>query len=70
MDGAAVEDGEGGFAFEEALDLGKEFHFEGEEYGSVGDGADMEAETEAGGMVAGELIGHVGNDKWSIILQR
>ncbi len=58
LDGSAVEDGEGGFSVEETLDLREGFHFEGKEDGAVGDRADMEAETEAWGVVAWELVCH------------
>lgn len=58
LDGLDIEDGEGGFAFKKTLDLWKGFHFEGEEDGAVGDGSDMEAETEAWGFVAGMRIMH------------
>lgn len=58
LDGTAVEDGEGGFAFEEALDLGESLHLDWEEEGSVGYGGDVEAEAEARGFMAGELVHH------------
>lgn len=48
----AVENGEWGLAVEETSDLRDLPHGDGEEYGAVGDGADMEAESEAGGASA------------------